>query len=401
LRTVVALAIAVVLVACGGGGGAGSVGGGVTAPATPGPTATATAPGSTASQSTAEVTFTVTVPASSTIASAKRRVPAYISSGIASIDFRLTAVVPANNTAYTGTLNTDTLVAVTLGSPNCVVAANGDNTCTATAIEPAPATDTFTVYTYAVTNPVVGTTVPLSVYAGYSLGVTATGTNTATVATDGVPATIAFSPAVVDNVPGGTPLSGSTALTTSLQVTDASGATMIGNSNFASPSGQAGPVNFTGCDPHLTPTPASISAASPAALGAGTISIAYDGQLTSGTIHCYAIGPGGLAAQYTVNLAAANSGGGITIIIPAAQPVICTPSPVTVGANQRIVISCTSQGYAGPISSTVADPTIANVQLAAGTYTLFYVSGVAAGTTTASFATNSGGSGQVTITVTP
>ncbi len=398
----VALVIAAAVAACGGGGGASSVGS-VGVPATPGPTATATATpaGSSTTQSTAQVTFKVTIPAASTTASATRRLPKYISSGIASIDFRLTAVVPANNTVYTGALNTDTLVAVTLGSPNCVVAANGDNTCTATAIEPAPATDTFTVYTYAVTNPVVGTTVPLSVYAGYSLGVTATGTNTATVATDGVPATIAFSPAVVDNVPGGTPLSGSTALTTSLQVTDASGATMIGNSNFASPSGQAGPVNFTGCDPHLTPTPASISAASPAALGAGTISIAYDGQLTSGTIHCYAIGPGGLAAQYTVNLAAANSGGGITIIIPAAQPVICTPSPVTVGANQRIVISCTSQGYAGPISSTVADPTIANVQLAAGTYTLFYVSGVAAGTTTASFATNSGGSGQVTITVTP
>jgi hypothetical protein len=389
LRTVFAVATAVALAACGGGGSTASVG--VSAPATP---------GTTTLQSTGLVTFTVTIPAADTTASAKRRLPKSLSSATEAIDFRLTAVVPGGNEVYTGALNTDTLVAVA-GSPNCVAAANGDSTCTATAIEPAPATDTFTVYTFGVSNPVVGTTVPLSLYVGYVLGVTSLGPNSATVATDGVPASITFSPAVVNNVLGSTPLSGATALTTSLQVANASGATMIGNSDFASPSGGVGPVRLTGCDAHLTPTPSTIDAASPAALGAGTISLSYDGQLTSGTVRCYAIAPGGLAAQYTVNFSSANAGGGVTIIIPPAQPVICTPSPVSVGVAQRTVISCTSQGYAGPISLSVADPTIASVQLAAGTETLFYVSGLAVGTTTASFATQSGGSGQVTIGVTP
>jgi hypothetical protein len=384
--------MSVVLAACGGGGGGSTAasGTGVGVPVTP-----------VTPQSTGAVTFTVTIPAADTSAAANRRSPRYISTGIKSIDFRLTGVVPPNNAVYTGALNTDTLVAVTLGSPNCILGASGDNTCTATAIEPAPATDTFTVYTYAVANPVIGTTVPLSIYVGYALGVTAAGPNTATVATNGVPASIAFSPAEVDNVPGFTPLSGSSALTTSLQVADAAGATLIGTSNFASASGIVGPVQMTGCDPHLTPTPATISAATPAALGTGTISVAYDGQLTSGTVHCYAIGPGGLAAQYTVNIASTNTGGGIVIIIPAAQPVICTPSPASVGVAQRIVISCTSQGYAGPIGFSVANPAIASVQLAAGTYTLFYVSGIQSGSTIATFQTQSGGSGQLTINVTP
>ena len=140
------------------------------------------------------ITFTVTIPAADTTASAKRRLPKYISSAIASVVFRLTAVVPTNDAIYGGALNTDTLVAVTLGSPNCVQAANGDNTCTATATAPAPAVDTFTVYTFGIVNPVVGTTVPLSIYVGYALGVSATGTNTATVATNGYGLLTGFAP---------------------------------------------------------------------------------------------------------------------------------------------------------------------------------------------------------------
>jgi hypothetical protein len=373
--SVLALTIALTLAAC-AGGRSGSGSGSIPTPATP-------------ATSTGNVTFTVTVPGGTAAAA------------IRSIVFRLTGVIAASTRSYIGALDLDTLVPVTLESPNCAQRSDGDNVCTATASEPAPATDTFTVYTFGVSHPVVGRTVPLSIYVGYSLGITETASNTATVATNGVPASIVFSPAVVDNVPGGTPLSGSTALTTSLLVEDASGATMIGASDFTSPSGQKGPVRFTGCDPHLTPTPATMTAASPAALGTGTISIAYDGQLAAGTVHCSAIGPGGLAAQFTVNFAGTNSGGGVTIIIPAAQPVLCTPSPAVVGVNQRIVVTCASDGYAGPISYSVADPTIANVQLAVGTSTLFYVSGVTAGRTTVSFETQSGGSGQETITITP
>jgi Flp pilus assembly secretin CpaC len=65
------------------------------------------------------------------------------------------------------------------------------------------------------------------------------------------------------------------------------------------------------------------------------------------------------------------------------------------------VIECTSQGFIGAIAATVANPAIASVELAAGTESFFYVTGLQAGSTTASFLTQSGGAGQITITVVP
>jgi Flp pilus assembly secretin CpaC len=65
------------------------------------------------------------------------------------------------------------------------------------------------------------------------------------------------------------------------------------------------------------------------------------------------------------------------------------------------VISCTAQRFSGPIAFTVADPTIASVELAQGTFTLFYVAGLQPGTTTASFQSQSGGTGQAIIDVVP
>ncbi len=98
---------------------------------------------------------------------------------------------------------------------------------------------------------------------------------------------------------------------------------------------------------------------------------------------------------------APSSGGAVTIEVPAAQPVLCTPQALSLGVAQRAVITCTSAGFTGPIASTVADPTIATVALVAGTYTLFYVFGTAAGTTSVAFQTASGGTGQIAITVDP
>jgi len=92
-------------------------------------------------------------------------------------------------------------------------------------------------------------------------------------------------------------------------------------------------------------------------------------------------------------------GGGITIIIPPPEPVICTPSPVTLGIAQRIVVTCASAGYTGPITFTIDNPAIADVELVAGTYTLYYVAGLQPGTATVTFATTSGGTGQLVVTV--
>jgi hypothetical protein len=244
---------------------------------------------------------------------------------------------------------------------------------------------------------VIGTTTPLSINVGFPTYVTPSGPNNVAVSTNGVPATLMFSPAVVSSVSPATAAS----FTTQLLVTDAGGSTLIGGSNFANASGVAGSVQFTGCDAHLTPTPASINAATPALLGSGQISVAYDGALSAGSLHCYATGPGGLTAQYTVNLSGGNSGGVVAINIPPPQPVICTPASVSFGVAQRVVVSCASDGFSGSIASTVADTTIASVVLAAGTSTLFYVSGLQIGTTTASFVTTSGGTGILPISVGP
>jgi hypothetical protein len=81
--------------------------------------------------------------------------------------------------------------------------------------------------------------------------------------------------------------------------------------------------------------------------------------------------------------------------------VLCTPAPLSVPVGQRAVLNCTSQGYNGPFTLTLSDPTIATVQVVSGTYTFFYVNGLVAGTTTLTFGFTGGGTGSVTITVTP
>jgi Flp pilus assembly secretin CpaC len=62
-------------------------------------------------------------------------------------------------------------------------------------------------------------------------------------------------------------------------------------------------------------------------------------------------------------------------------------------------MSCTAAGFSGPIARTIADPTIASVVLAPGTLTLFYVSGLRIGTTSVTFKSQAGGTGQTVIVV--
>ncbi len=98
---------------------------------------------------------------------------------------------------------------------------------------------------------------------------------------------------------------------------------------------------------------------------------------------------------------AATGGGTIVIGVPTPAAVLCSPTPVTVAVNQRTVVDCSAQGYDGPFTLTVGDPTIASVQVATGTFTFFYVSGLKAGTTTLSLADPPSGTGSVQIMITP
>lgn len=95
------------------------------------------------------------------------------------------------------------------------------------------------------------------------------------------------------------------------------------------------------------------------------------------------------------------SGGEIIVGVPTPAPVVCTPAPLSVPVGQRAVLNCTSQGYNGPFTLTLADPNVAAVQVVPGTFTFFYVNGLQAGTTTLAFAFPGGGAGSVQITVTP
>jgi hypothetical protein len=98
----------------------------------------------------------------------------------------------------------------------------------------------------------------------------------------------------------------------------------------------------------------------------------------------------------------ASGGGSITIVIPTPSPVLCTPAPVAVAVGQTVTINCTAQEYSGPFTLQVADPTIASVQqYNSELLTLFNVTGLNAGTTTLSLQTQPGGTGSVTITVSP
>jgi hypothetical protein len=267
------------------------------------------------------VTFRIHVPKARP-SSSKARSPQYISTVLASIDFRLTGVSPTGGGTYAGSLNTDTLVPLTYANAACTVDGDGDKTCTATSMAPAPATDTWTISTYATATPTVGTTTPLSVYSAYAQATTVAGPNNLSVATWGVPASLAFSPATAVAIP-----LVSATFTTSVQVKDAGGATLIGGDNFSSAASVAGSVQMTGCDTHLTPSPATIIAATPTLLGAGNISVSYDKLGTARTtLHCNATAPGGLSAQYAVTVTSPSITE-YTVPTFSSQPAGITPGP--------------------------------------------------------------------------
>jgi hypothetical protein len=94
--------------------------------------------------------------------------------------------------------------------------------------------------------------------------------------------------------------------------------------------------------------------------------------------------------------------GGIIIIVPTPSPVLCSPAPVLVSVGQKVAFDCTAQGYTGPFTWMVADPTIASVQQFNNeTFTVFTVTGLKAGTTALSLQSAPAGTGSETIVVSP
>lgn len=94
------------------------------------------------------------------------------------------------------------------------------------------------------------------------------------------------------------------------------------------------------------------------------------------------------------------SGGVAVFVVPTPAPIVCSPTSDIVGVNQTNIIDCTAQGFGGAFAISVADPTIASVQLAdSATFTFFSVTGLRAGTTTLSLRSQPGGTGSVAITV--
>ncbi len=99
---------------------------------------------------------------------------------------------------------------------------------------------------------------------------------------------------------------------------------------------------------------------------------------------------------------ATGPGGGISFAVPTPAPVLCLPSPIVVSVQKTVVVDCRADGYFGPFTWTVGDPSIASVQqYNAETQMLFNVTGLRSGATSLTLLTRPQGSGTVSIQVNP
>lgn len=112
--------------------------------------------------------------------------------------------------------------------------------------------------------------------------------------------------------------------------------------------------------------------------------------------------PGQSATPAPASTATADPGGQITFTVPTPSPILCSPAPITVAVGQHVLVDCTAQGYVGPFTWSVADPTIVSIQqFNDETYTYFTAVGLKAGSTMLSLQSLPGGTGSDTITVSP
>jgi hypothetical protein len=100
--------------------------------------------------------------------------------------------------------------------------------------------------------------------------------------------------------------------------------------------------------------------------------------------------------------AAPTGGGSFSLTFPTPAPVVCSPAPVDITVGQTTTITCAAQLYSSTLAVMVNNPAIASVvQVNQQSLTLFNVTGLVAGTTTASLQTKAGGVGSIVITVIP
>jgi hypothetical protein len=143
------------------------------------------------------------------------------------------------------------------------------------------------------------------------------------------------------------------------------------------------------------------SSARSASLGAAALALALTTGCGPGVVGGALFAGAQTRPQPTPGPTGSSPGGQIVISVPTPAPVVCTPSPVSIPVGQRMVIECSAQNYSGPLSFSIADPATAVVTLATGTYTFFYVAGLAVGTTTVTFQSQPGGTGSEQIIVMP
>jgi hypothetical protein len=92
--------------------------------------------------------------------------------------------------------------------------------------------------------------------------------------------------------------------------------------------------------------------------------------------------------------------GNATIAVPTFAPVTCTPQTVEVIVGSTSIVDCSAADYGALFSSVVADPTIASVSIANPSSADFYaIVGLLPGSTTVTFATKSGQSFVVSVTI--
>jgi streptogramin lyase len=310
-RCIAIVAIAA-LSACGGGGGTSIV------PASP-----ASSPSSAPTSGPNALTFSIVIPSAST-APAKTRRPAYVSPNTGSIGITLESV---NGVAQSAA---PTVAAVGASASGCASSTSGV-TCKLAVSAPS-GDDLFAIATYQSNN---GT--------GAVLASTAIAANPATsgstVALDlgGVPASLSFSPAHLPLVDNETVQS----IPVTLNVADASGATIVGSAPFQSP------VSL-----QIQNDPAG-------ALALSTSSVSAPGSVVTVTYNS-------LKALSDGSIVATDNGMSPATLV--AAPLVINPDPVTIlddASSQAVALS--EGGFNGTFSGTLANTADATLTMTAGT----------------------------------
>ncbi len=309
-----ALIAALTLCACGGGGGGNNVV----------PTQPTGSPGSPAASQT--VKFVVSVPAAGSTSSAVRVKPAYVSTNTGSVRITLQSVNGAPPSAASVTV-----AAISGTAPGCSADSQKNINCTIPVQAPA-GLDLFSIATYQ--SPDASGAVLASTTVSANAG--GTSASTVPVSLGGVPARVSFSPTQLPMVADGA----IHRFAVTLNVTDASGATIVGASSYQSP------VSLQVLnDPAHALTLSTTSVMTPGTV----VTVTYDSnkQLVQGQIVA--------------------SDNGMPSVSLNAAPLTLNPSPLTVFDDAvSTPVTLTEGGFTGSYAVSVANANDASVTVANG-----------------------------------